>query len=341
LDDVQGLLSEIDANGQALCRGRDAARTTLIAKARSLIAALETPVETITWIAWAEVGKTHLAETAGPVFQRLPTFFAETQYASPSDNTAGPFQFGQDTKLTVWQWRSERPQLEQAFNNHMAGYSQGRPSWMDEGFYPVNDRLVQGMKPGKEEVAIVDVGGNVGYDLQELIRKYPNLPGRLVLQDRPDVIAKVVDTGEGIEATSYDFFTEQPVKGMSLFPQAPHLPQCLLILGARAYYMHSILHDWPNPDCGRILHQIAGAMEKGYSKLLINENIVPDLGADWKITSLDWFMMALAASAERTETEWIELLRSAGLKVVGIWTMDSAVESLIEAVLEEDDRKVA
>ena len=78
-------------------------------------------------------------------------------------------------------------------------------------------------------------------------------------------------------------------------------------------------------------------MEKGYSKLLINENIVPDKGADWKITSLDWFMLALAASAERTETEWRELLRSAGFRVVGIWTMDSSVESVIEAVLEGDD----
>ena len=101
--------------------------------------------------------------------------------------------------------------------------------------------------------------------------------------------------------------------------------------------MHSILHDWADSDCRRILQHIAEAMEKGYSKLLINENIVPDRSADWKITSLDWFMMALASSAERTETEWIELLRSAGFKVIGIWTVDSAVESLIEAVLENDD----
>lgn len=101
--------------------------------------------------------------------------------------------------------------------------------------------------------------------------------------------------------------------------------------------MHSILHDWSDTDCQRILLQIAEAMENGYSKLLINENIVPDRGADWKITSLDWFMMALVATAERTETEWTALLRSAGLKVVGIWTTDLAVESLIEAVLEGDD----
>lgn len=86
---------------------------------------------------------------------------------------------------------------------------------MDEGFYPVQERLMQGIKSGKGEVAVVDIGGNVGYDLQELKSKHPNLPGRLVLQDRPDIIAKAAATGEGFEAMSYDFFTEQPIKGTS------------------------------------------------------------------------------------------------------------------------------
>jgi O-methyltransferase domain len=101
--------------------------------------------------------------------------------------------------------------------------------------------------------------------------------------------------------------------------------------------MHSVLHDWNDEDARRILHHLAAAMEKGYSKILINENVVPDFGTDWKITSLDWLMMALVASAERTEAEWRELLRSVGLKVAGIWTKDNGVEGLIEAVLEDDD----
>ena len=78
-------------------------------------------------------------------------------------------------------------------------------------------------------------------------------------------------------------------------------------------------------------------MKRGYSKLLINENVVPDVGASWQITSLDWFMMALAASRERTEAQWRELLQSVGLKIVGIWTKDAAAESLIEASLMEEE----
>ena len=139
---------------------------------------------------------------------------------SPSDIAAGPFQYGHETDLNFWQWRSERPKLEQAFNNHMAGYRQGRPSWMDDGFYPVRARLVQGMRQGKQEVAIVDVGGNMGYDLQELKQKHPDIPGRLVLQDRPEVIENAMGQEEGIESYAYDFFTEQPIKGMIASRQA-------------------------------------------------------------------------------------------------------------------------
>lgn len=124
---------------------------------------------------------------------------------------------------------------------------------------------------------------------------------------------------------------------MSLLKLRLALPQVDMFSGSRAYFLHSVLHDWSDENCRRILRHLAAAMKRGYSKLLINENVVPDLGADWKITSLDWYMMALAASAERTETEWKELLRSAGLKITGIWTMDAAVESLIEAVLVDDD----
>lgn len=75
-------------------------------------------------------------------------------------------------------------------------------------------------------------------------------------------------------------------------------------------------------------------MQPGYSKLLINEFVVPDVGATWSITSMDWLMMALGAVKEGTEKQWRTLLGEAGLKVVGIWTYDQGTESLIEATLD-------
>ena len=75
-------------------------------------------------------------------------------------------------------------------------------------------------------------------------------------------------------------------------------------------------------------------MHSGYSKLLINEFVVPDVEATWSITSMDWVMMALSAVKERTEKQWRALLEQAGLKVVEIWTYDQGTESLIEAELQ-------
>ena len=75
-------------------------------------------------------------------------------------------------------------------------------------------------------------------------------------------------------------------------------------------------------------------MRPSYSKVLINEYVVPDLGAKWSVTSMDWVMMALFAVKERTEKDWRTLLGRVGLKVVGIWTYDQATESLIEAELD-------
>ncbi len=107
------------------------------------------------------------------------------------------------------------------------------------------------------------------------------------------------------------------------------------IAGARAYYLHSVLHDWPDEQCRQILRKLKQAMEPGYSKILINENIVLEAGTSWNITSIDWTIMAMTASAERTEAQWRKLVKSVGLAVSGMWTKDPACESLIEVVLDE------
>ena len=74
-------------------------------------------------------------------------------------------------------------------------------------------------------------------------------------------------------------------------------------------------------------------MKKGHSKVLINELVVPDQGASWSVTSMDWLMLALGAVKERTEQDWRNLIDQAGLKVTGIWTKEQGTESLIECEL--------
>lgn len=72
-------------------------------------------------------------------------------------------------------------------------------------------------------------------------------------------------------------------------------------------------------------------MKKGYSKLLINENVIPDKGAHCISTGLDMLVMAVFSGAERTEGQWRDILTKAGLRLVKIWGDEPGAESLIEA----------
>jgi hypothetical protein len=102
----------------------------------------------------------------------------------------------------------------ESFNSMMGGYHQGRASWMDANFYPVQERLVDGFdKDNKEAAMLVDIGGNMGHDLEEFGRKHPEVPGRLVLQDLPVIIGQIKKLDKRVEPMEYDFYTEQPVKG--------------------------------------------------------------------------------------------------------------------------------
>lgn len=124
-----------------------------------------------------------------------------------------------------------------------------------------------------------------------------------MLQDQPEIIAQISKASDGIELTIHDFFTTQPVKGTLRkgFDWREKLTGG--DLGARAYYLHSVLHDCNDASCLKILRNIVPAMQPGYSKLLINENVAPDVGASWLIISLDWLMMALGAVREQTEMQ--------------------------------------
>ncbi|KAJ0352381.1 hypothetical protein COL154_006593 [Colletotrichum chrysophilum] len=202
------------------------------------------------------------------------------------------------------------------FQNFMAGYHQGRPSWMDQGFFPVTERLIQGADTSPDAAFLVDIGGGIGQDLDEFCRKRPDAPGRHILQDLPHVISQVKDVDPKIETMPYNFHHEQPVRG------------------ARAYYLHSVLHDWGEDVCKEILNRVTAAMKPGYSKLLINEHVIPPTGANWQETAVDMVMMTMFSSRERTEGQWRSLLEPAGLRIVKIWSKGEGVESLIECDLD-------
>lgn len=147
----------------------------------------------------------------------LPAFLKRTGYRNPTNSHDCPFQTGNQTRFHYFEFLENHPEYARQFNAYMSFYHQGRPGWMD--FYDVR-RLCSNIGP--DDVLLVDIGGNVGHDLSEFKRKWPDAPGRLILQDLPKVIKHAKESGlpSYIEPMEHDFFTEQPIKGMY---QSPNL----------------------------------------------------------------------------------------------------------------------
>jgi hypothetical protein len=95
--------------------------------------------------------------------------------------------------------------------------------------------------------------------------------------------------------------------------------------------MHSILHDWPDDKAAEILRNLKSAFKQGYSKLLINECVLPVIGASSVVTGLDLILMASLSAKERSKADWEKLFSETGFRIVGIWTDPAAAyESVIE-----------
>ena len=143
---------------------------------------------------------------------------------------------------------------------------------------------------------------------------------------------------KGIEAMPYDMFTKQPIEGWS------HLAWSLsradvesapanCHAGACAYFFRSVLYEWPESRSRDILAHTAGAMRASYSKLLIEDLVLPDRGADMRQVSVDMDMYFLPEGIERIAGQWKVLLEHAGLQIVKIWFDGSGMELIIEAEL--------
>lgn len=94
----------------------------------------------------------------------------------------------------------------------------GRQRWFDLDYYPVEERLISGASrdDGEEGVFLVDVGGGTGHDVNGLREAFGDrVPGKLVLQDRPEIIEHAAIDSERDVKMAHDFLTEQPVKGAS------------------------------------------------------------------------------------------------------------------------------
>lgn len=246
-----------------------------------------------------------------PMFRTLPEYLKKSGYRNPTDSYNCNWQFLNGSKENVFESLVANPVAAREFNDAMESHSKYNLTPWPE-IYPTGTLLANYKL---DRPLVVDVGGSKGHDLIKFHIRHPGTPaGSLVLQDLPGILSEL-DIPDIISVKPHDFLTPQPVRG------------------ARAYFMHNILHDWEDNKASQILRHIADAMEPGYSKLLIHESIMNSIKPLARVTTSDITMMACLGAKERTENEWRQLIQSVGLNVLKIWGPFESMEGIIETEL--------
>lgn len=251
-----------------------------------------------------------------PGLEALPAYLAENEYRNPNDNVKSASMKGLDFNGDVMAYLKANPAKAAASFQFMAENKQESLKWMDAGI-PTDDLHLSSHDVEKDRVMLVDVGGSSGHQCVALRKAFPELKGRLVLQDLDfmvDMIDKKYAEEIGFEPMAHDFFKPQAIKG------------------AKVYYMRNVLHDWDDKLCRSILRNTRQAMADD-SVLLVDEIVMPSVGANGRQAHMDLAVMVFASAMERTENQWSELLQSEGLKIRNILIYDEQLGAgLIAAV---------
>ncbi|TGO50760.1 hypothetical protein BOTNAR_0380g00020 [Botryotinia narcissicola] len=253
-----------------------------------------------------------VSKALSPGWLLIPQFLKYKKYQNPTSDTDTPFAraYGFIDGATIWQILESTGYMP-LVELWMQSSNDGHKNFVD--IYPAMDRLAAGASTGSESVMMVDVSGGQGHQAIAMKKKFPDLPGRYIVTDIAHGLPANRDNSVGVEFLVHDFMTEMPVKG------------------ARLYYLRYISHDWPQAIMIQILNHIRRAMKPGYSKVIINDWIVPADGASKLMTAQDFKMMAIGGGMERTQALHEEYIAAAGLKISGIWKADDDIsESVIE-----------
>ncbi len=221
-----------------------------------------------------------------------------------------------DNKLgsTFWEVLNSEPKRVQAFARGLSLFDTIHPI---VGIYPFEEHHKAGNSP--DRTLAVDIGGGRGLAMLGLRKGCPTLQGKLVLQDRKEVLdAITLEDLPGVEKMEHDFFLPQPVKG------------------AQIYYIRRVFHDWQDDEARKILMSIVPAMAPD-SRILISDMALPepvtreDSHAIW----LDLMMLTIGGK-ERTKKDWEALVESAGLKLMKLWqTPETGPLVVVECALPD------
>ncbi|RSN66841.1 MULTISPECIES: methyltransferase [Actinomadura] len=244
--------------------------------------------------ALTDAGRALRADGPGSVRALVRLFCGPDVWASWGDMT-GTLRTGEDawrrvTGRTSFESFAADPELSATFNAAMAEHT----------------RTIAPAIIGAHDFAryrtIADLGGGDGTLLAAILRAVPGPRG--VLFDLPPALAAAPevlgDVAGRCEIVPGDFFASVPP-------------------GADAYLLKSVLHDWDDERAAAILRTCRAALRPD-ARVLILEQAMPEVVTpdDRGTVMNDLNMLVSVGGRERTEDEFRELARAAGLSVASI-----------------------
>jgi hypothetical protein len=205
-------------------------------------------------------------------------------------------------RMPIWQYYAEHPETQALFGEAMTNLTAIANAGVLASY---------SVKPFK---TAVDVGGGHGSFLTAVLAQQPDAAG--ILFDLPSVIAdaakqETIGRNPRIRTIGGDFFKQIPD-------------------GADLYLLKFILHDWDDARCVQILGNIRKAIA-AEGRLAVVEIVLPPGNEPHIGPLIDLNMMVMTGGAERTESEYRELLGNSGFRVDRLVATKSPF-SVIEAV---------
>lgn len=150
-------------------------------------------------------------DTMGPSIQKLPEILKETHYQDPQDSANTALQKAFNTDQPAFIWLQTEPEKMRFFQEYLTTNRAGMPTFLD--VYPILEKAT-GLSP--ERALFVDIGGGFGQQAIAFREKYPQLEGRVIVQDLAPTLAHALKHPK-VKTSEQDFFQPQKIKGKSFF----------------------------------------------------------------------------------------------------------------------------
>lgn len=235
-----------------------------------------------------------------------PEHYAAWKHLVPIVRNGTQDGFRREFGTSLFDYARSNPHYGAIFNQAMTSYSAVETQWAVAALAHEDFSQIYNL---------CDVGGGHGHLACGLLNAYPQLQATVF--DLPNVVGET----DRLWAPKLGLSGRCRYVGGDMFHEAP---------AADAYILKSVLHDWSDDECIRILTNLRQAVV-GSGRVFIADFIVPGPEEPHFSKLFDVHMMLVLTGRERTAPEFAELLAATGWRYDAWHRVPDAFHSVVAA----------